>query len=268
MSSQQPVLFVSHGGGPLPLLGDPSHQGLIEVFQDIRKDLMAIKKQPQALLFISAHWEASPIEITALEQNHLYYDYFNFPLQAYEIGYPAPSAPDLAQAVQRLLEAHHITSALNYTRGLDHGVFVPAKLLFPEAKIPCFQISLQPELNAENHILLGKALQASRAMGVLIIGSGFSFHNMQAFMGKPHAEGKALNLKFEQWLRDTLTHEDRAYREAQLENWERAPGARYCHPREEHLMPLLVCAGVAATSVSKHWECNVLGMQGSCYWWT
>lgn len=263
----EPVLFLSHGGGPMPLLGDPGHAGLVEAFGQIREKLRTLTRPPKALLFVSAHWETSEPAITAAAAPELYFDYYGFPEESYQLTYPVPGAPELAQELRRVLDSAGFRATLNGERGLDHGVFVPALLLFPEADIPCLQLSLLESLDPKQHLALGRALQGLRQQGVMMVGSGFSFHNMRAFFEKDGPEGERLNKAFEVWLADTLAEPSAEVREQRLQSWEQAPGARYCHPREEHLMPVHVCAAAAGTAVSQGWHFTALGRQGSCYWW-
>lgn len=264
----QPILFVSHGGGPLPILGDPSHEDMLRAFRDLRNTLEQRFPKPDALVFISAHWESSPIAITSSAKPSLYYDYYGFPEEAYTLQYPAPGAPELASQLAESLRAAKIDVQLDTTRGLDHGVFIPGKLLFPEADIPCLQISLHPNLDPATHLYLGEQLAQLAYGNILVIGSGFSFHNMRAFFAGSDLEADQKNLAFEEWLEDTLRLDDADDREARLTQWEKAPHARFCHPREEHLLPLHVCVGAAQHNrISERWRFSALKKQGSCYMW-
>lgn len=172
-----PVLFIPHGAGPLPLLGDASHQGMVDFLEGITPSL----GKPSAILVISAHWEAEKATITGGETPPLIYDYDGFPDEAYQIDYPVPGSPKLAEKIYGLLQQNGIDASLDGQRGFDHGVFVPLKIMYPEAAIPCVQLSLIKHLKAESHVNLGKALSALRSENILIIGSGFSFHNLRAF---------------------------------------------------------------------------------------
>lgn len=262
-----PVLFLSHGGGPLPLLGDPGHADMLTTYQRIRQKLQNLATRPGALLFISAHWETSQTTATTAATPALYYDYYGFPADAYALTYPVAGAPELARLIVERLQRSGIHAGSDAERGLDHGVFVPALLLFPQADIPCLQLSLIKGLDPAAHLALGAALRWLREQNVMIIGSGFSFHNMQEFFGAGSAQADALNQAFEHWLSETLEPPDAAQREQRLLQWTQAPGARFCHPREEHLMPLHVCLSAANAGVSEQWHFQVLGRQGSCYWW-
>ncbi|WP_022961278.1 DODA-type extradiol aromatic ring-opening family dioxygenase [Halopseudomonas pelagia] len=263
----QPVLFLSHGGGPLPLLDDPAHAELLLTYALIRHKLDALPHSPSALLFISAHWETREPTLTAAAQPSLLFDYYGFPPQSYQLRYPVVGAPELAVTLAEQLGKWGWTAHLDSERGLDHGVFVPGMLLFPRADIPCLQLSLFDSLDAAAHLQLGHALRALRNENVLIIGSGFSFHNMRAFFDPVTQQEAALNLAFENWLEVTLRLEDERERERCLLKWKQAPGAAFCHPREEHLLPIHVCAAAAGKPVTQEWRFTALNRHGSCYWW-
>ncbi len=268
MSVKAPVLFVSHGGGPLPLLGDPGHQGMVEAFVHIRQRIEQTSPAPAALLYVSAHWESAQPALTCAPQPSLLFDYYGFPPESYEYRYPVPGAPNLAEDIAALLTDAGFVPQLDSARGLDHGVFVPGLMLFPEATIPTLQLSLLSSLDPLQHWKLGQALQALRARNVMIIGSGFSFHNMREFFGAGSPQADQLNNAFEQWLSAALALPDAHERRQALLDWQRAPGARFCHPREEHLLPLHVCSAAADSVYDQHWQFRVLGRQGSCYWWS
>jgi 4,5-DOPA dioxygenase extradiol len=259
------VLFLSHGGGPLPLLDDTEHQELIDCLSKI-----AIKiNKPSAILVISAHWEAPVATITSSENPPLFYDYYGFPQQAYNIKYPCPGLPSLANRIHAALSKAGIVSKLDDHRGFDHGLFVPAKIMFPQADIPCVQLSLLNNLDPARHIEMGRELQALDIDNLLVIGSGFSFHNMRAFFGPENADSKAKNAAFESWLLETCssTDMDEKTRENRLIQWAQAPAARYCHPREEHLLPLHVCYGLSNRPCTKTFELKILNKKASMYLW-
>ena len=241
MNATQPVVFLPHGGGPLPILGEKSHAPLTRYLGNISSRL----GKPELILMISAHWEADTVTLTAGKQPELIYDYYGFPPSAYEIEYPVSGSPELAQQVQVYLEGKGIASTLSKERGFDHGLFIPLKLVYPLADVQCVQLSLDQTLNPTTHIEIGKALAPLRDQGVLIIGSGMSFHNMQAFYSE--LDSKA-NQAFDQWLINICTNPDLSLsqKEQGLIGWKHATGARYSHPREEHLLPLHVCFGAAS----------------------
>lgn len=259
------VIFISHGGGPLPLLNDPKHEAMVQNL----KEITALLPKPDAIVIFSAHWESSNIQITHAAQPPLIFDYYGFPPETYELQYPAPGAPALAQNIAYLLRKQNIDHALIDDRGFDHGMFIPLMIMYPEADIPCVQVSLNDNLNTQDHIDLGKALQPLKDQNILFIGSGFSFHNMRAFMTPPTTETRQYNLDFDQWLNNTMTDNslNEPDREAKLNNWANAPSARYCHPREEHLLPLHVCYGIAQQPCSHAFQFQVLSQQASAFVW-
>jgi aromatic ring-opening dioxygenase catalytic subunit (LigB family) len=263
-----PVLFLPHGGGPLPLLADPAHAGLTRFMADIPARL----GKPKAILVVSAHWEESQASVTSAALPELIYDYYGFPPESYQIRYPAPGAPELAARIGELLAAQNIAVHANPSRGFDHGLFVPLKLMYPTADIPCIQLSLLSSLDPAEHIRLGEALAPLSDEGVLIIGSGLSFHNLRAFFSEPTEKSVADSLAFDDWLRHTMTagELDNKRRAERLRQWQQAPAARFCHPREEHLLPLHVCFGVAkARGVSAQVVFNdrLMGMWTSGFLW-
>ncbi|MEO8799634.1 MAG: class III extradiol ring-cleavage dioxygenase, partial [Polyangiaceae bacterium] len=197
--------------------------------------------RPRALLVISAHWEAKVATVTTRPVPSLLFDYYGFPPHTYELTWPVPAASDVAARVRALLDAAGIDSAEDAERGLDHGVFVPLKLTFPAAQIPTVQLSLRIGLDANEHLAIGRALAPLRDVGVLIVGSGMSYHNMRGFMtpaAGPHSRA------FDAWLVEAVSCPV-ADRDARLAEWKKAPSARESHPREEHLLPLMVVAGAA-----------------------
>lgn len=265
MSFSRRALFISHGGGPMPILGDPGHQQLV----DTLKQLALTLPKPSAILLISAHWEEDIATVTSAEAPGLFYDYYGFPAAAYQIQYPAAGQPALAAQVLQSLKQAGLAAGADAKRHFDHGMFVPLKIMYPEADIPCVQLSLLRSLDASAHLALGKALRRVDYPGLLVLGSGFSFHNLPAFFATPTPEATAKNTAFEHWLRDTCSNPllTEAEREQRLQHWAQAPGARFCHPREEHLLPLLVCAGYAGNASKTHYATAVLGkMSGMFYW--
>ena len=239
-----PVLYLPHGGGPLPLLGDMNHSGLVAFLKTITKKL----GKPEAILIISAHWETDCASITSAISPPLIYDYSGFPAESYEIQYPAAGAPLLATEIYDLLTANDINTRLDDQRGFDHGMFVPLKLMYPDATIPCVQLSLLKSLDPAAHIAMGKALSPLRKKNILIIGSGMSYHNLRTFF-TDDAKSLSASEEFDSWLRETCVAQNTptSKREHSLIDWTSAPSARFCHPREEHLLPLHVCYGIACT---------------------
>ncbi|MEY3038311.1 MAG: hypothetical protein RL143_878 [Pseudomonadota bacterium] len=174
------IAFISHGGGPMPLLGDPQHAELI----DMLKQLPSKFPQPRAIVVISAHWENDEIAITSSSSPSLLFDYYGFPAESYQFNYPAPGNPQLASKIAKVLQVDGFNVRLDEERGLDHGVFIPLMLMYPQADIPVLQISLSNSLDPLQHLQLGEALAKLDEEDVLFLGSGFSFHNMRAIANK------------------------------------------------------------------------------------
>ena len=272
-ASQARILYIPHGGGPLPLLGDEGHQELVGFLRSFAVSLT----RPKAILVISAHWEATVPTVTAGAMPSLLYDYYGFPDEAYHLQYPAPGDPALAGRIESALREAGLPVVMDTGRGFDHGMFVPLTLMYPEADIPCVQLSLIRGLDPALHLRIGHALAALAGEDILVLGSGFSFHNMQEFFKSPGSVGQKdpRNDAFQAWLAETcgnpgLRGQDRLER---LATWETAPHARYCHPREEHLLPLHLCAGMACgvgmagSSIARSQELTVLGKRSLVAFW-
>ncbi len=259
------VLYVPHGGGPLPLMAGSNQQILAHFLRGLGNRL----QKPDAIVVLSAHWEANPVQITSAVSPRLYFDYYNFPAETYEYRYACPGHPALAQQIHQQLQLQGIDSSLNDERGLDHGVFVPLILMYPEADIPVIQLSLHPDLDAYFHLQLGKTLAALEFDILLWLGSGYSFHNMGALMSKADDLPDELNIAFEDWLTETLADEDisQQQRLQRLAAWKQAPGALYCHPREEHLLPLHICAGLGGGAAANWFDDRVGGFRTTAWYW-
>jgi aromatic ring-opening dioxygenase catalytic subunit (LigB family) len=248
MTSLAPVFYLPHGGGPLPLMDDPAHRSLSGFLRTVG----ARFPQPDSIVLISAHWEAPVPTINAGAAPALLFDYYGFPPETYRLTYPAPGNPPLAAYLAELLQADGLSATLDTARGFDHGVFVPLKLMYPDAAIPVVQLSMIGGLDAALHIRLGRCLAPLRERNVAIIGSGMSFHNLQAIFAGEQPQLRAASDQFDAWLVDTLCnpHLPAATRIDALTRWTEAPGARFSHPRAEHLLPLHVCFGAASATGS------------------
>ena len=260
------IVFVSHGGGPLPVLGDSGHTEMVSALRHLADAL----PRPKAILVISAHWEEAHPTVTSAFKPGMMYDYSGFPDAAYQLQYPSPGDPALAKKVVSALEQAGIRAEANPDRPYDHGLYIPLMLMYPEADIPAIQLSLVKGLDPEQHLRIGEALRELDGDGLLIIGSGFSFHNMRAFFSPESEEKRAANVEFQSWLENTcmsttLREEDRR---SLLQHWSDAPSARYCHPREEHLLPLHVCYGIAGRAADEHMATTILGKASGMYAWT
>jgi aromatic ring-opening dioxygenase catalytic subunit (LigB family) len=258
------IVYFSHGGGPLPILGDPGHQAMVDFMTRLPLQL----RKPDAILVISAHWEERPATLLGAERPKMFYDYYGFPDEAYEITYPAPGSPALAEKIVGLLDKAGLPAQVDAERGFDHGLFIPLKLMYPKADIPALQLSLLRGLNPAAHIALGKALRGLRGENILVIGSGFSFHNLRAFFGQPTGVPDPANDAFQNWLLEVCAGTiSQSEREQQLIEWERAPSARYCHPREEHLLPLHVCVELADKPGKVVFDAEILGKRSLAFLW-
>lgn len=239
------VFYLPHGGGPLPLMGDAGHAGMVALYHELAG---AIAGSP-AVVVVTAHWEAEHTMFSGAARPGMLFDYYGFPPETYTYSYPAPGAPALAERATGLLKAAGVEAGIDDERGYDHGTFVPMMLLRPEADVPVLQMSLLKSLDATQHIAVGRALAPLLADGIVIIGSGMSFHNLGAFLGGRRIPENA-DRHFDDWLNDVLvgSGHDADARAQRLANWVEAPGARACHPREEHLLPLHVCFGAASAA--------------------
>jgi len=258
------VIYISHGGGPLPLLGDPGHAAMVDFMKALPKRL----PEPEAILVISAHWEEQEATLLGAPNPPLLYDYYGFPKEAYSITYPSPGQPALARRIAGMLEKNGIPVKLDNVRGFDHGHFIPLALMYPDAGIPSIQLSLIKGLDPVTHLKLGRALRGLPRENILVVGSGFSFHNLNAFFDSDGSGDDPANDSFQNWLIDTCTSEmSQDAREQRLAGWTEAPGARYCHPRAEHLLPLHVCAALAGAPAELVFDDTILGKRGVAFLW-
>jgi len=248
-SERQPTIFLPHGGGPCFFMdwswgpADTWH-----ATQRFLEGLAAtLPAQPKAILVVSGHWEEAAFTASAAAAPQLIFDYSGFPEHTYRLTWPAPGEPELAARVVDLLKQAGLPAGLSASRGYDHGVFVPLKVAFPEARIPVVTLSLAGSLDPALHLAAGRALAPLRDEGVLIVGSGMSFHNLLGYF-RPETPERAR--AFDAWLTGAV-ESAAAERDAALTGWRKAPFAAYAHPREEHLIPLLVAAGAGGDASGK-----------------
>jgi len=235
---RMPSAYITHGGGPCFFMDwDPPH-----AWDELRAALEAIipglPRRPRAIVVVTAHWESPEFAIASGAAPELIYDYGGFPPHTYSLTYPAPGDPELAARIGDLLTDAGIAHRLDDEHGWDHGVFIPLKVMEPDADIPIVAVSVRADLDPEAHLELGRALAPLRDDDVLIVASGSSFHHFSNF-GSPQA------VDFDQWLNDTVVAPEKERWDA-LVDWESAPYARHAHGREEHLIPLMVAAGAAS----------------------
>jgi len=242
-----PTFFIPHGAGPCFFM--EWTRGPADTWDKtaawLKGLLEGLPERPKAILVVSGHWEAPVFTVGSAARPELIFDYYGFPEATYRLRFDAPGSPALAARVRDLLGRAGLPAA-EEPRGYDHGVFIPLKLVTPDADIPVVQLSLRRDLDPEAHLAAGRALAPLRDEGVLIVGSGMSWHNMRGF--SPAFTGKSE--AFDSWLSQAMT--DPGRREAALRRWDQGPYAREAHPREEHLAPLFVAAGAAEGEPGRH----------------
>lgn len=244
MAARLPTFYLSHGGGPWPYMTGAARQrfALLEAsLQELPRNLGV---RPNAILVISGHWEERDFAVMASPSPPMVYDYCGFPSELYRIRYPASGSPELALRVQSLIQRAGLPAHLDRERGFDHGVYSLLAVTHPQADVPVVQVSMHQDYDPELHLQLGRALAPLRDEGILIIGSGSSYHNLRHFTGPA---GLQTSTQFDSWLEETLVDSVPTRRSARLLEWERAPSARLAHPQEDHLVPLFVAVGAAET---------------------
>jgi len=248
-SSRMPTWFIPHGGGPCFFMDWNPPDAWDRMAHFLKNMASTLPRKPRAIVIVSAHWLTPNASVTSAAAPELIYDYYGFPPHTYQLKYPAPGEPSLADQITRALAGAGIASGKDAARGFDHGMFIPLMLIFPQADIPVVQLSLNHSLDPVQQLEVGRALQSLRDEDVLIIGSGMSFHNMRAY-GNP--QYGPVSDKFDAWLTHAVqASPDERYQ--LLSNWEQAPYARDCHPyqAEEHLLPLMTVAGAAGNDAGR-----------------
>lgn len=256
-ASRLPTYFISHGGGPWPWIKDqmPGNWGPLE--ESLRRIPRELGSTPRAILAVSGHWEERQFTVQTSPNPPMLYDYGGFPEFTYHIQYPAPGSPEVAARVVELLDGAGIAVGTDDERGFDHGVFAPLFVSYPDADVPILQLSLKKGYDPAEHLAAGRALSPLRDEGVVIIGSGLSYHNLRDF----GPSGGVASREFERWLTDSLVDSDPGGRTQRLLNWESAPSARWSHPMEDHLIPLMVAVGAAEDEVGEriYYESEFMG---------
>jgi aromatic ring-opening dioxygenase catalytic subunit (LigB family) len=239
-SQPLPTYFLSHGGGPCFWMDWGPVNPFEKLAAALRGFAKAVGAKPKAILVISGHWEEDVLTVQTSPKPPMLFDYYGFPEHTYRLNYPAPGSPAVAARVKELLGSKGFPVREDPKRGYDHGVFVPFLLMYPEADIPVVQLSLKRTLDPAEHLAVGRALAPLRLEGVLIVGSGLSYHNMRSMVDRT-----GVSEVFDRFLTDAVTDPDPSSRAAKLTRWAQAPAAREAHPREDHLIPLMVAAGAA-----------------------
>ena len=245
--SRFPVIFVSHGGGPWPWIDEM--RTLFPRTEQVLRDLpRRLPARPRAVVAISGHWETTGFAVATHPNPPTEYDYSGFPAHTYQIRYPASGDEVLSRYIADLLERAGLPVLSDPAKGFDHGAFVPLALMFPRADVPVVMVSMKSGYDPLQHLALGRALAPLRDEGVLILGSGLTYHNMRGFR-RPESAVPAEQFKAS--LDAAVCNPDSAARDAALARWEEAPAARLAHPREDHLIPLLVVAGAAGPDAGR-----------------
>lgn len=248
---RMPAFYIPHGAGPCFFMDWNPADAWDKTADFLRSIPGNLPAKPKAILLVTAHWLAPQVTLTGAAQPGMLFDYYGFPPHTYELRYPAPGAPVLAERVRGLLADAGIAAEVDEQRGYDHGTFIPLKVAFPEADVPVLQVSLLQSLDAGAHVDYGRALRPLREEGVLIIGSGMSYHNMRGY-GDPRST--PISAEFDRWLTETVALPSQE-RDARLADWSSAsgPAGRLSHPprAEEHLLPLHVVAGAAGEGVGR-----------------
>lgn len=258
-TARMPVIYIPHGGGPWPFVDLGLDRREVASLAEYLRSLRAVPPAPpKALLVVSAHWEERVPTVMTAARPPILYDYYGFPPASYEITWPAPGDPQLAARVVDRLSAAGFATATDADRGFDHGTFIPLKLTVPDAEVPTVQLSLRRGLDPVEHLAIGRALAPLRDEGVFIVGSGMSYHNMRTFSDPEAARSDAV--AFDTWLGEAVA-QDAPERDRRLADWVRAPSARAAHPREEHLLPLMVVAGAAGSDRGRvAWHGTFMGL--------
>jgi aromatic ring-opening dioxygenase catalytic subunit (LigB family) len=238
-----PTYFISHGGGPWPWMKEQTRGNYDKLEASLQQMARDLGDRPKAVLVISGHWEEPDFTVMATSRPSMIYDYSGFPEHTYRIRYPAPGSPATAQRVSELMVAAGLTVRMDSERGFDHGTFSPLAVIYPDADVPVLQLSLRSGYDPAQHLALGRALMPLRQEGVLILGSGLSYHNLRNF----GPQAREASTAFDRWLDETLVHAGPDERNARLVAWASAPAARSAHPREDHLLPLMVAVGAAGS---------------------
>lgn len=256
-TSRMPTYFISHGGGPWPWM-DEQFGNMYDVLRRFLRELPdQLPEKPKAVLMVTAHWETDTPRVSTSEQPGMLYDYYNFPPHTYEVTYPAPGSPAVAQRVSELMQQADIDVQPDAQRDYDHGTFVPMAVMYPDADVPVVMLSIMLNRDPARHLAIGRALTALRDEGVLIIGSGLSYHNLRML----NQMGAEPSRQFDDWLQEALVSQRGEARSARLQQWSDAPGARIAHAEEDHLVPLFVAAGAAEEDPARcvHHETNAFG---------
>lgn len=251
-----PTFYLCHGGGPWPWFGGSMRTNFDLLELSLINLIPSLNEIPKAILVISGHWEETKFSVTTHPNPPMLYDYYGFPEFAYQIKYNAPGSPVLAAQIMKLLAENGIDSKQDKSRGFDHGTFTLMYPMRPEGDIPIVQMSVKNDYSVDEHLKLGRILSSLRDEGVLIIGSGMTYHNL-SLLGE---EGRVPSYEFNLWLRNNLVNKNAKKRAIALNNWETAPFSRVAHSNPDHLFPLMVAAGAGEDG-----ECSIYFQQDNFF---
>ncbi|KAK5156083.1 hypothetical protein LTR04_005700 [Oleoguttula sp. CCFEE 6159] len=272
--TRAPVIALSHGGGPLPLLGDPGHKEIVASLRTRVPQLLRLgtPEAPRAIVIVTAHWSERTPAISNGKKHSLLYDYYGFLPESYKLKYDAPGSPEVAEEVAQAMKDEGLQPEMDAERGWDHGVFVPMLLIHPAADIPIVQVSVLSSELPSAHFSMGRALSRLRDSNVAIVGSGFaSFHNLRIMFSRVAGE-PAFRKRNEEWshaVSGAVKEKDISAREEALSKWREWPGAYEMHPRggAEHFLPLVVCAGAGGEGQAKSYTDSFMGLDMYSYYW-
>jgi aromatic ring-opening dioxygenase catalytic subunit (LigB family) len=253
-----PTYYLSHAGGPWPYMKEAMRRR----FEKLEASLLALRSEwddaVRGVLVISGHWETVEFAVSSAPRPGMVFDYHGFPEYLYRIKYDAPGSPELAKRVRALLQSGGFACESDPERGFDHGTFSLMKPLYPNGEMPIVQLSIRQDLDPQAHLSAGRLLAPLRDEGVVIIGSGSSFHNL-GLRGPAALEPSR---RFDDWLQQTLLRSSTAERRRRVATWTLAPHARIAHPREDHLIPLMVALGAAEEdpAIVVYHQSDFLGM--------
>ncbi|KAH6644673.1 Extradiol ring-cleavage dioxygenase, class III enzyme, subunit B [Boeremia exigua] len=274
MTRIAPVLSISHGGGPMPVLGDPSHAEITKSLQTKVPEILKLgtPDAPKAIVLVTAHWSTNKVHISSGARHELLYDYYGFPDEAYKLKHNAPGSPEVAGEVHRVLKEAGIDSVQDSEREWDHGVFIPMMLIDPKATVPIVQVSVLASESPSQSFAIGRALSSLRAQNIAIIGSGFAtFHNLRLMFSGASSKPdfKQANIEWSNAVSDAATTDDVKEREKKFDGWRNWPSSYTMHPRggAEHFLPLIVCAGAGGEVKGKKYADDFRGIDMWSYYW-
>ncbi|KKA26524.1 hypothetical protein TD95_004834 [Thielaviopsis punctulata] len=275
-----PIVCLSHGGGPMPLLDDPRHKSIISSLKNRVPKILGLgtSSQPRAIALVTAHWQTSEPTVSSAAKHSLLYDYYGFPKETYNLKYDASGSPEIAAQISEALKEEGVTATLDAKRGWDHGVFVPFLLINPKADVPIVQVSILSSEDPAEHFRIGAALNKLRDQNIAVVGSGFaSFHNLRIMMGMMHdgenpLARQAFKKRSDEWndaVAAAVTTVDRGERLTQLQKWREFPNAFEMHPPNggDHFMPLLVCSAAAENEKALTYKDEFLGIDIYTFFW-